>query len=437
MMLAMSNITDDAEAERRALGPRARGAPLWYADTVRASSLAFVLLMGCFDVAFGPAAGASSVGAGGAGGAGEGASTTSTGGAGGSPGVGAGGSGIGAAGGCGDEVCNGLDDDCDGFVDEPVLGVGEACGCTWGELDGRAYVACPAPSLAAAECPALTQIVVPQTDEELSFLVSFVASTSLAEGFVGLTQAPGSPSALSGWSWERPGVAPTWETDEPNDFNGNQPSFVENGDEQCASLRPWGLNDQYCTATSLLLLCEAIADECVEGAPCAGPLGCPGFFDCAAGACVEAAVPESCNGLDDDCNGVADDASCGCVPFTDGTTAYQLCGPAPGLQAAHCPTGFALTRLESDDEVSFVAASVPPGDLAFVGLFQVPGSSTPSDGWRFADLAPFEAPTAWNGGEPDDLDTTEDAQEECACVDSTGLLDVACDALAFYVCEEL
>jgi hypothetical protein len=267
--------------------------------------------------------------------------------------------------------------------------------------------------------------------------MSVVASTSLAEGFVGLTQAPGSPSALSGWSWERPGVAPTWETDEPNDFNGNQPSFVENGDEQCASLRPWGLNDQYCTATSLLLLCEAIADECVEGAPCAGPLGCPGFFDCAAGACVEAAVPESCNGLDDDCNGVADDASCGCVPFTDGTTAYQLCGPAPGLQAAHCPTGFALTRLESDDEVSFVAASVPPGDLAFVGLFQVPGSSTPSDGWRFADLAPFEAPTAWNGGEPDDLDTTEDAQEECACVDSTGLLDVACDALAFYVCEEL
>jgi hypothetical protein len=334
-------------------------------------------------------------------------------------------------------VCNGLDDDCDGFVDEPVAEVGSACGCTWGEWQGRKYVACPAPSLAVAECPASTHVAVPQSPEELAFLVSFAASTPLGEGFVGLSQAPGSPSAGSGWSWDRPGASLPWGAGEPNDFNGNQPSFVENGDEQCASVKVSGLNDQFCTADDLDLLCEEIADECVEGEPCLGALGRPGVFDCAAGECVAASAAEVCNGRDDDGNGVADDETCGCVPFTVATKAYLRCGPAAGLAAAHCPTGFALTRLESEDEASVVAAMVSPSGGALVGLFQVPGSSTPDSGWRYADLAPFELATLWRGGEPEDLDMVEDDEEQCTSIDGAGLRDVDCAALDHYVCEEL
>jgi hypothetical protein len=407
---------------------------------MRALLATYIVLAGCFDVAFGTA-GSSSIGGGAAastnGGDGGSGAAAAVGGAGGVSEVGgAGGSTVGGAGGCSAETCNGLDDDCDGFVDEPVSEVGEACGCTWVEFDGRKYVACPVPSFASATCPALTQIAVPQSEAELAFLATLPGAASQIEGFLGLAQSPGSPSSRSGWSWARDGLPIAgWDREQPDDFAYDQPLDVENGDEQCGVIRSGGLHDQGCTASAPTILCEEIANECIDSASCSSAnLGCPGVFDCSVGGCVAQPVPESCNGIDDDCNGlVDDDDTCNCESFSDGFKEYFRCGPAQGLANALCPENFTIARVETAAEITFLGSIVPGSSYALIGLFQDPGETTLAGGWATSDGVP--ASVSWATNEPDDNDSTENAEEQCAMLNVAGLVDASCDYLAYYICE--
>ena len=413
------------------------------------SSFAFLLITSCTAINYttdGSGAGGAAQGGAAEGGAGGAAGGGNAGGAGGAAVGGLGGmGGTGGAGGCLQDACDGLDGDCDGFADDPPGTMGVACGCEWLVFEGRRYASCEARA-GELSCPSGTRIFVPQTEEEQAFLKSFIET----EFLVGIAQDANASSVTAGWHWERPGVRMVWTPGEPNDYGSNLPNFVENGDEDCGTLRDFGavsLNDQHCSVTSVSIACEEIADECVEGAPCILSQGCPGLFDCSLPAeqnCVALTAPpmELCNGLDDDCDGIVDgDQACDCIERVNPSGhVYKDCGQASTLEAVQCGEGFELARVGSSEELSFLASFLLKGERRLIGAFQSSAANELNEGWRYSDLTPVANAPAffWLMGEPNDADGAEDHEEECTSILNGGIVDQPCatDFSRFY-CEEL
>ncbi len=354
--------------------------------------------------------------------------------------------GTGGAGGCQQDACDGLDGDCDGFADDPPGTTGVACGCEWLVFEGRRYASCEAQASGELSCPLGTRIFVPQTAAEQAFLASFTATQFV----VGLKQDAGAFSAIAGWHWDRPGVPMVWNSAEPNDTGGPSPDYVENGDENCGTLRDQGtvaLNDEYCTNTNISIACEEIADECVEGAPCVLGQGCPGTFDCSLPAdqnCVALASPpaELCNGLDDDCDGTVDgDQACDCVVRVDlSNRVYKDCGQATSLKQVQCGEGFELARIESSEELSFLTGFLSMGERRLIGAYQSPSATELNEGWLYSNLTAVANGSAffWLMDEPNDGDGTENHEEECAAILNGAIVDVPCATdFSRYYCEQL
>jgi hypothetical protein len=121
-------------------------------------------------------------------------------------------------------------------------------------------------------------------------------------------------------------------------------------------------------------ICDGIDNDCdptsadgsndpMIGTPCDGAdldgcqddtFTCTGaVLDCSAGA----DNTEVCNGADDDCDSTIDeDASCPCRLERFATHVYLFCPAADWYVARDgCPTGYALTKIDSPEEQSFVA----------------------------------------------------------------------------------
>ena len=159
------------------------------------------------------------------------------------------------------EVCNGLDDDCDGEVDEP-----DAVGCVsaWLDEDGDGWGG-------------------PDND----CVCDPVAPFALKGGDCDDQQAgvnPGAQEVCNGLDDDCDGS-----TDEPSAAGCVTAWLDEDGDG-------WGGPQEVC-------LCEPIAPYVTQGGDC---------DDSHAG--VNPGAPEACNGLDDDCDGLVDEPSAvGCV----------------------------------------------------------------------------------------------------------------------------
>jgi len=116
------------------------------------------------------------------------------------------------------EVCNGLDDDCDGAIDEESV-----CPCDVAEYGGHAYLYCAEErgwedARVRCEWFGYDLAVVEDADED-AFVYAQLAARTLDDAWIGLNDR-----ATEGvWQWV--GLAPFvydhWDEGEPNDGSGS------------------------------------------------------------------------------------------------------------------------------------------------------------------------------------------------------------------------
>ncbi len=256
------------------------------------------------------------------------------------------------------DVCNGVDDDCDGIADEG-FSTGAACSVGLGACRGEGHLACAANALSAV-CDAAAGTPAAETcngvDDDCDGSVDEQLPGCCAPGEtrpcgavadVGVCRAGAEKcSAEHGWSGaclDVTGVAVV--------FPGARDERCNGEDDDCD-----GATDEGFAAGES---CSAGTGACFA----AGHLAC--LEDGSAAACDAVAAPpvaESCNGVDDDCDDAVDeDGAAGCTErWIDGD------GDGYGSGAARClcvPGGGYVATLGGDCDDRAGQEAVHPGAL--------------------------------------------------------------------------
>jgi len=199
------------------------------------------------------------------------------------------------------EVCNGIDDDCNGLVDEGlpalVCGVG-GCQRTVAACSGGAPQACVPGAAGTEACNASDDDCDGMVDESLAPLTCGVGACArtVVACVGGVTQActPGAPGTEA--------------------CNGV--------DDDCDGAVDESLGTTSCGVGA----CGRAVEACVGGAPGICTPGTPGT--------------EACNGVDDDCDGTVDDGVCApSAPTNDTCTGAILLTGAGGMRTTDTLVG--------------------------------------------------------------------------------------------------
>ncbi|MSQ02302.1 MAG: hypothetical protein EXR71_10505 [Myxococcales bacterium] len=281
------------------------------------------------------------------------------------------------------EVCNGVDDDCDGAVDG-----GTASGTTWyADSDGDGYGDAASSSVA---CDAPVGSVADDTDCDDS-------------------DATVSPGA----------------SEECNSVDDDCDGSV---DESSTTATTWYVDsdaDGYGGTTTTSYTCSAPAGASATGGDCDDT-----------DSAISPADAEVCNGEDDDCDGAVDStAACGCsvATYSGNSNTYMFCTTGSYWAAASsscAAVGYHLATMGDAAENSWVtgqANTYITGSDPWIGFNDV--ASEGSWVWETGESVAY---TNWGSGEPNNV-----GNEDCAqLLDSGRWNDHQCSGLSTgYICE--
>ncbi|MBX3252039.1 MAG: DUF4114 domain-containing protein, partial [Myxococcales bacterium] len=228
------------------------------------------------------------------------------------------------------EICNGLDDDCDGLVDEGLTrGCETLCGDGLETCSAGAWGTCSARAPSAEVCDGVDNNCNGQIDEGLSRPCSSECGAGteicVAGSYVDCNAPTPTIEVCNGLDDDCDGLV-------DEGLTRGCGSICGSGVEMCAAGAWVG-----CTApTPTTEICNGLDDDCDglvdEGLTRACSSACgAGLESCNAGAWVGCSAPrpsvEICNGLDDDCDGLVDEG------LTRG------CSTACGVGAEVCTDG--------------------------------------------------------------------------------------------------
>ncbi len=296
------------------------------------------------------------------------------------------------------ETCNGLDDDCDGVIDDALSRTcATACGtgtetCTLGRWDG-----CTAPAPTAETCD--------NVDNDCNGLIDDMLTRSCTNDCgVGTERCMG--GAWGACSTPPPG-----------------PEICDNFDNDCDGMTDEGVS----ISCNVMTACGSITGTSV----CVG-----GSY----GPCDAAAPVEVCNGLDDDCDTVIDNgAGCPCTLRHLRGHAYLFCTSRVSwsdAEAACRANGYELITIDDGEENTFArqGLGMDLDDDWWIGLNDRSDEGT----WRWSYGS--SSYDGWAGGEPGSFDARS---RDCVVIEngSSGWEDYgewadhACGEDNPYVCE--
>ncbi|MCC7542536.1 MAG: hypothetical protein IT379_40340 [Deltaproteobacteria bacterium] len=243
------------------------------------------------------------------------------------------------------ESCNGMDDDCDGMVDEGETGgplrqpCASACGSGEEECAAGAWAFCTAPTPATERCNGIDDDCNGETDETCDCRHGETRSCGDAVG----SCEPGIQQCTDG-RWEEACTGQVLPAAE--ECNGQDDDCDGDTDEGCSC------------APGATQSCGTDTGECALGEQTCDASG-------AWGACSGAVEPrvETCNGLDDDCDGAVDRANA--VAFgwsTDVWEANDDCGRAAPLPDANEDGDWIEVPVADEEDVATYPTVYPVGD---------------------------------------------------------------------------
>jgi hypothetical protein len=292
------------------------------------------------------------------------------------------------------EVCDSLDNDCDGQVDDDDPSLDATTATTWyadADADGYGDAASPTEACTRPAGAVSDTSDCDDVDDAVNPAASEVCDSVDNDCDGQVDDDDPSLDATTATTWYADADADGW------------------GDPASATVR--------CTPPADAV---SVPDDCDDADDAVNP-----------------DETEVCDAIDNDCDGVVDSGSCACAVESYGSHSYLFCTSLttwPNAEADCLSWGYDLVTIDDSGENSWLTSTGLAYGFRHGGLNELAwhgfNDRTAEGTWEWASGDPASF-TSWSGGEPNNM-----GNEDCATLNYNGTWnDYPCTGSMYYICE--